>query len=299
MIRYAIGAEKLFDQLASSLDKGFNELRLHQIEVITGRFRLGTIWYYTVEWKKGDLEQLRSLLVKEIANFITLKWERKQIEQNLAEEYPYYDADEVDYLADNTVKLLSYHRTAGARDFRKKEIENEIYGYLAEHGILNIEGFIKFRLRMYQNDRIRAMEQAIDDYLMDREHHEFVKLLRYFLQAQEPRSPLIHLVVKREWARLIDHDGLLITNEDLEEFTEDLLDNDIQQEDVIISTLITLAPEKVMIHMPHSSSEEQVLADTVKRVFENRAQVCSGCTLCQTPLELWDRMDVIPLDHLQ
>lgn len=282
----------MFDQLASFLDQGLQELRLQQVEMVTGRFKLGSIWYYTVEWKKGDPKQIRHTLAKEIAGFLTEKWEWKQIEQKLIKEYTYYDADEVKYLADNAVKWLAFYHRAGAKDFRKKEIENEIQQYLAEHSILHVEGFIQFRLRAYLHDRARALEQAIDDYLMDREQHEFVNLLRYFLHAQESESDLVHLLVNQEGARLLDEKGLPITR-------EDLLVSDLQRDDMLISTLITLAPKQVKIHQPAPLQEDHVLVDTVKRVFDIRAQTCSGCTLCQTPLDSWDQTDDLPLDYLK
>lgn len=281
----------MFDQLASFLDQGLQELRLQQVEMVTGRFKLGSIWYYTVEWKKGDPKQIRHTLAKEIAGFLTEKWEWKQIEQKLIKEYTYYDADEVKYLADNAVKWLAFYHRAGARDFRKKEIVNEIQQYLAEHSILHVEGFIQFRLRAYLHDRARALEQAIDDYLMDREQHEFVNLLRYFLHAQESEFSLVHLLVNQDGARLLDEKGLPITR-------EDLLVSDLQRDDMLISTLITLAPKQVKIHHPAPLQEDPVLVDTVKRVFDNRAQTCSGCTLCQTPLDSWETDD-LPLDYLK
>ncbi|GAX90646.1 putative sporulation protein YtxC [Effusibacillus lacus] len=298
MYRYAIGAAKQLDQLASYIDKGLQELRIEGIKITTGRCRLGSVCYYTVEWmSKEDSDKVQISLARALTDFLTEFWERNWIRRQIAKEYPYYDSDEVEYLSGNAVKYLSLFRRYGARLLRKLEMEQEILQDLKVHSILNWEGLVRFRLRLYEKDLLKAIEQVIDEYLMDREYQEFVKLLRHFLSVQPPRSPLIHLIMDQDWPRLVDHDGFQITDEDLNHFAEDLIDGDLQQEDMLISTLITMAPSNVLIHVPVQKTEDQVLVETVKRVFEDRVNFCKGCSLCQAPMKIWEQHGHFPLDY--
>ncbi|MFC4766936.1 sporulation protein YtxC [Effusibacillus consociatus] len=298
MNRYAIGTAKLFDQLAFYLERELRDFRLNGVEFTTGRSLCGDCWYYTIQWKQAiHAEKVQTAVAKAVTDFLTLEWEQNRIRKRITKEYTYYDADEVDYLTENAVQYLSTYRRPSARLYRQAEIERDVFCYVRQNPVLHVEGFIRFRLRHYSKDLDLAIEQAIDQYLMDREYQEFVKLLRHFLSVQQSRSPLIHLVLDEGWTRLVDHDGFQITDEDLNRFAEDLMDADLQQDDMIISTLITLAPLSVKIHLPNRVSDDEVLVDTVKRVFEERVTLCSGCTMCQTPLECWDQNGHFPLDY--
>lgn len=283
--RIAIGAEKNFDDLADCLQRGIREL--HANGLVTGRRMLGEVAYYTVEWEREhDSEHIRNLLARELTELITSVWERKVIESQLIEEHTYYDADEIQYLTEQAVKHLSAYRRTRYSAQRKIEIELLLRKYLKEHSILQLEGFIRFRLKSQEQDRQVAIERAIDEYLMDREYQDFITLLRTFLSVQAPRVPLLHLLIGDGWNQLVDENGSLMNDEDVSRISDDTIESSMQHEDMLISTIISLAPRKLLIHLPNELSEESILLDTATRVFEERAEICTGCAVCQLTLDI-------------
>jgi hypothetical protein len=52
-----------------------------------------------------------------------------------------------------------------------------------------------------------------------------------------------------------------------------------QIEDMVLSSLITLAPKKLMIHTG-VNQETPPIAETVKKIFLDKVEVCSECPLC-------------------
>ncbi|WP_018130783.1 putative sporulation protein YtxC [Effusibacillus pohliae] len=297
MYRYAIGTGKLFDRLACYLERELQETRAAGVSFTAGRYRLGDHWYFTLELNNRDrIETVQAALAKALADFLSLEWERACIRQQIAKAYTYYDADEVDYLTEQAVHYLSAYRRPSARLPRRVEIELEIRDYLREHSVLNIEGMVWFRLRQLAYDRVHAIERAIDEYLMDREYQEFVNLLRDFLRVQHSRSPLIHLIVQPNRMLLVNHDGCPMTHAHPEEVAEDQTDKDQQQADMVISTLITMAPAQLRLHLPGLMPDDTALVETVKRVFAERLHMCKGCALCQATLEICDNGQ-FPLDY--
>ena len=39
-----------------------------------------------------------------------------------------------------------------------------------------------------------SVDKAIDEYLMDKEYREFIKLLRHFVDLQEPKRDVVNIV---------------------------------------------------------------------------------------------------------
>lgn len=297
---YEIGADKLFDRLAFCLEAGLQELRTGGNRIATGRCRRDGNWYFTVGWKEADAsEPVLAHLAKALTGFLTSDWEREQIRKQIAREYTYYDLDEVEYITEKAVKWLATYKRPGESVSRKKEIEREVLRCLKEQPVLNLEGLSRFRLRKFESDFAYAVEQAVDEYLMDREYQEFVKLLRHFLAMQKPRAALIHLLVDAAGNRLANQNGTPITNEELEGFAAGLKEINLQQDDTIISVLIALAPVRLKIHVKDFSFEGNTLVETVKRIFDERSCLCTGCALCQNPLEYWNPNNHLPLDYLK
>jgi len=77
---------------------------------------------------------------------------------------------------------------------RKKEIIIQLLKYLEMHRDLNIEGFVRFRLKNYLYKLKLAVEQAVDDLIIEKEYVEFIDLLKYFVDLQEPKIDLVNVL---------------------------------------------------------------------------------------------------------
>ncbi len=108
-----------------------------------------------------------------------------------------------------------------------------------------LEGFVNFRLKEYIKDLEEIVDKAVDDFLMEREYREFIRLLRYFVDIQEPKFNTIHVIAGYDDKYiLLNEEKREITNECIQEFMNDISNEEINYDDLLVSSLITMAPGK-------------------------------------------------------
>lgn len=172
------------------------------------------------------------------------------------------------YLEECTGKLIP----------RRQDIKDRLLKYFQENQMLILEGFISFRLQDYLGDLNRYVEETINNYLLEKEYREFVCLLRYFVDIQEPKIDLINVFCS-PWEKplITDQNGVALTENYMEETLQALMDKELDGEDILISNLIALAPGEIVIHAP---GKEKV-AEVVQSIFGQRVKICRGCQMCQ------------------
>lgn len=160
------------------------------------------------------------------------------------------------------------------------KIASEVTGFLREHDRLDVEGFVRFRLVSLREELIDVVDYAIDEFILERQYQEFISLLKYFVYMQEARVPVAHLIHKGDYEfELLDGQLRPIEGEALEGFVVEMVDRDMNFEDMIVSTLISVSPQQIYIHT--REPELQVLK-TVRQIFEGRAILCTSCASCRT-----------------
>ncbi|HEX7057484.1 MAG TPA: putative sporulation protein YtxC [Bacilli bacterium] len=162
---------------------------------------------------------------------------------------------------------------------RKGKIADEVFGWLQDYAELNLDGLVHFRLNAYKEELREVVEYAIEEFLMEKQYQEFISLLKYFVLIQDAKIPAAHLMHRG------DNDFILL-NEQMERiesghisgFVPELADKDINYEDMIVSTLISVAPQQIYIHT--REPEKQVIK-TIQQIFENRTRLCTYCSACK------------------
>ncbi|ARU59659.1 hypothetical protein CBW65_00315 [Tumebacillus avium] len=278
--KLTIGAEKYAEELCACLERARERLwEEHGIRLNGEQFSRGRYTFYTYR-VSGTSEGIEDnctgtamvALAEGIAEFITDVWERYELQRIVASDFYYYGSDEVEYLADSAVNMLAGLLGPDGKPLRAQHIALSVLEQFSQGHEILIEGLLRFRMQSLQEDLHRVALQSIDEYLMDLEYQEFVKILRYFLDVQEPRLPLLHMVYLDEnTTRLFNAEGKPIEPGDI---TEPVV------EDMLMSTLINLAPEKLHIHAAGESLPP--LVETVTKIFAGKTVVCRGCPLCHT-----------------
>ncbi|WP_170109487.1 putative sporulation protein YtxC [Melghirimyces profundicolus] len=162
---------------------------------------------------------------------------------------------------------------------RKDRMARQVAQYLTQHRSVAVDGFFRFRMKRYRNGLVKLVEHAIDEYLLDQEYREFIELLRYFVSVQEPKLNLVHVLhTGRRQFRLLDEEGEPLRTKELDESVQELMEQPFSHEDLIVSTLLTIAPEQVVLH---TQNREENVIRTLEQVFETRISVCDGCSGCQ------------------
>lgn len=170
-------------------------------------------------------------------------------------------------------------------------IENRIREYLFLEGrYLNLEGFMNFRLQYFQDELKKAVEVAVESYLMKKKYQELARVLRYLLELEEPKIDLLHLLVdKKGWIQVTDKQFREVDPCREKDFSTGSPGGCIDTEDLLISMLASMAPSRVLVHQ-NVLPRYPKLVDTIKRIFNQRAVFCPGCKYCsREPLYLVNR----------
>lgn len=165
---------------------------------------------------------------------------------------------------------------------RKARVYARLLEHLEHSDVVHIEGFIRFRLKDYVEELEEAVERAVEDHLMDREYGEFIRLLRYFVELQEPRPEAVHVVCLAGGGfALFDADGGPIPLAAVAEVTVSGLEG--VEGDALLSALVSLAPRRVVVHEGVARLTPDT-ASALRQVFAGRVHCCTGCRIC-TPTQ--------------
>lgn len=218
-----------------------------------------------------------------LADFILRRYEEKLISRIINTNYCYFN-----FLEKRDILHFAIEYTQNDKNIfnnlsrirRRNIITAKLLEYFDLSDSIILDGFVNFRLKEYRKELEDIVDKAVDDFLMEREYKEFIKLLKYFVEIQEPKINVIHILNRYDGKYvLLDEKKKEITNECTEEFLNEIAEGEINYDDVLVSSLITLAPSKVIIHIENMFKNKELL-ETIKNVFGSRVTICCGCELC-------------------
>jgi len=209
-----------------------------------------------------------------LAEIILQTWEEAYVKKVLLKEYKMAKKD-VEKLLDQFWFRLNSKGGTYLPETRKHLLVKAILEFLDSHNRLNIEGFLNFRANLYKCELKKQIAQAVNDFLLDQEHEEFICLLRKFLLSQRTKYDILHLVIYKNGEVVFYDDSGRNLN-------KDCLDDEWTQlempEDFLIGSILKCAPHSLVIHR-----QADFYTGTVKimgEVFEDRVSYCQGCHLC-------------------
>lgn len=153
-------------------------------------------------------------------------------------------------------------------ELRLNTVKKELYEYFKSDRRGRLTGLVQFRLPEYIDILEKCAERLVEIFYTQREYEEFIGLLKYFVNVQGERPRLVHLYVNKQGMyTVLDENNEDITEECIEDFggVEEIPKENF--DDLLISVLITLAPEKIVIHNGENIKNKE-LFDTIKKVFE-------------------------------
>jgi len=267
------------------------ERSLHRnIEMDAHRTIVSHLTEFTVS--SQDHHALRYAVAEATAQYIMEFLEKDVVRNLISRDYGY---DEPDELA--SIEAYCWHNSDPLEDpdlhigfdHRKAKIHDELVQYLKHVHLLNVEGMVRFRLHRYTDQLRDIVEYAIDEYTADKQYEEFISLLKYFVYIQEAKIPAAHLIHKggHEFSLLNERMEPIETKQ-LDQFVVEMIDKEINYEDMIVSTLITVSPQNVYIH---TRNPEMQVIKTIRQIFEDRASVCTNCPRCRPLLGEYKRQD--------
>ncbi|GAB6157288.1 putative sporulation protein YtxC [Desulfotomaculum varum] len=291
----SIGATQHIDLLKNLLGRELSMNEGHYINIKLTEKPAGNITFLSCNFngtlcggRRLDDELLfRHFVADIISDLIINHWEKAILTDFIRENYYFFNEDEQQVIFQYAQTYTNGERVLPGRMDRldrKNMIIKRLVEFLEQNDSIVIDGFINFRLKEYLNEIKEAVDQAVDDYLMEREYREFIQLLKYFVEIQEPKAELVNVLINDKGSyKLFDAQNHPISSEFLEGFILDIIDHEINYDDLLISALITIAPKKIIFHgsLPDQNGVVEDTITTIKQVFEGRVSRCNGCQLCQ------------------
>lgn len=218
-----------------------------------------------------------------IANWIIAELEPQLLREYIVNEgYDEAETDEIMKYCDLLLNQQDYTELdplIEGRWNRKKKLANAVKEHIEMNTWLNIDGLFTFRLRFYTEELRDITHYAIDEYIMEQQYQEFIHLLKYFVLVQESKMPEVHIMYRPgDQVEIWDNKREPIEVSELNGLVMETIDKDIRFEDMVISTLISVAPEKIYIH---TRDPDMQIIRTIEQIFEHRTEVCTDCSICQ------------------
>lgn len=231
-------------------------------------------------FKGNHLQHVYVTAAKTVAEYVLQVKEQRLVRKILEDEFDFPEPEEHAQILKHCGMILD--RGPGPDESWKRRqdmLEQGIRQCLAERPLLHVDGFLTFRAQGYMKELKEIVEYAVDEFLMERQYEEFVHMLKYFVYFQQPQVPLVHLIHKGgQEILLLDEEMKPLQYRNDENVVVERLDQqDLQMEDTVVTTLISVSPAKIIIHTrePHMA-----VIRTLSQIFEQRIEICRYCPDC-------------------
>jgi len=217
---------------------------------------------------------------------VTIEFCKKEINDFLTETYFFLQYDEMKQVKVKIQEaLLNEGKISGPNMVycinRKNIIIDKITRCIEENNEINIGGFLTFRAKELNEDLESIVDKVVEEYMVEKEYNEFINLLKYFVDVQESKVDEVNILIEKDGNYYLrDEEGNNLVENMMVELPDIKFDTIENQEELIISTMISSAPKKVIIHcVQHCKNKE--LIETISKVFTDKVQYCDTCTECE------------------
>lgn len=218
-------------------------------------------------------------------NIVIEKYRKKELFNFLTETYFFLKQDEIIEVEDMIMKVLRSEENLKDDKMiycisKINSIIEKVKTCLEENEEINIKGFITFRMKELREDIEEIIDKVVEEYMVEKEYKEFVKLLKYFVDIQESKIDKINIYIHEGGDYILkDGYGNDVFSDFMKELSECRIDTEAKIEDIIISGLITNAPKQIIIHHKENCINTEFI-ETIVNVFGDRVFYCAGCANC-------------------
>ena len=204
--------------------------------------------------------------------------EEKFIKQSLIKNYFYFDSEERKHIIEICFEIFTDDFNLY---FDKKYncLINDFESYLTNNKSIVLDGFLNFRIKDYLKILENVVDEAVNNFVIEKEYLEFISLLKMYINSQNSNCDIVHLVYTNETSILLDKDKNIINVSDDIFKAKYLSDISFSSNDYALNTLLTLIPKKIYIHLINNCIDEFI--HTLSLIFENRIEICTDCSICK------------------
>ncbi len=229
---------------------------------------------YILDQNLGSRDNQRLSLARVIAWYI-LRRTSDWLNDLVHHRYQDLDASDIQQVTDHAHARLMVD--AVHNQDREDLATAALLSFLRDHDTVVLDGVQRFLLPEIRHEYIEAVDQALDDWLIEREYHEFVRLLRHFVSLHQPKMGTVHVFWRSLRFILEDDRGNRVGEDVVRDLSGGLAEDDASTHDLLVSALITMSPQQVVFHRQDPADE---ILRTMNAVFMDRVTQCPGCRRC-------------------
>lgn len=151
--------------------------------------------------------------------------------------------------------------------------------YLNTNKNLVLSGFINFRIKEYLLILENIVDEAVNNFVIEKEYLEFISLLKMYINSQKSTCDIVHLVYNNQTSTLLDENKNIIKISDDIFKGKYLSDITFSSNDYSLNELLTIIPKKIYIHLIDNCVDEFI--HTIGLIFENKVEICTDCNICK------------------
>jgi putative sporulation protein YtxC len=227
--------------------------------------------YIFQSYAQNDMQ----LKISEIlTDFIIEHYEKNIIKTLIDKDYSYFSKSEKEIILSKTLDLLLASKNEFIKILvilkRRFHIKQCILHFLSENTYMDIKGFINFRLLDYKSLLSELIEKVITEFKAQNEYKEFIAMLKFFVDTQKNRISKLNIIFEKngEYTILNEHNND-ITADCFKDFLSEQPNTQLSNEDLLISSLISLAPKKIIIHLATENYNKKILS-TIEQIFTSK-----------------------------
>lgn len=253
---------------------GFENANLANLYISNRKFK--NYKNIILHFNGNDKASFYALIAGAITDVILNFYENTLIRYSLISNYFYFNLMDIKEILGYCNETIN--ESLKEKIYRSNMIFSLCFDYIKENKYLNLDGFIRFRLKDYLKEIDEIVDISVDRFVLDREYHEFTSLLKLYVQTKEPLNNVIHLIYQSGESTLLDNEKNVI------DISSDIFDvrylSDISfsPNDYALNALLNLLPQKIIVHLIDNNKDEFI--NTLELIFGEQINMCKNCTIC-------------------
>jgi putative sporulation protein YtxC len=251
---------------------------LPKYELAANQFIKSTVFENNINYNKDFIEikvsmdnekdDLKLVIAKEITNILM-----KVMKESILRDYIHKTYGEI--YKDQESRI--YEKSSEIFDKKailiRENIIHRLSNYISNNNRIDIDGFVRFRMKELIEYVSNIGDIALEEYLLKKDYDEFINVLKYFINVQDTKIDTLKVYIRKDNSFILyDENDNIIENDNDEELMNMFIKENLNYEDFLISTLLSLCPNHVIIYDSLKTNSSREIIDTIKAIFEERVE---------------------------
>lgn len=196
------------------------------------------------------------------------------MENTLLKEYVLKHYSDISYEDKESIYVYALELFREKEGLIRDTVHTKVHNYITSNDYINIDGFLKFRIKEFVKYIPTISDRALEEFLIRKDQDEFVNVLKYFINMQEEKIDYLKIhIIDENCIMLYDKNGNRIESIEDEEILNMVIQENLNYEDFLISTLLTLCPKKIEILDSLRNNSSKEIIETIDSIFDDRVTI--------------------------